>query len=125
MKKAKERKFEITQEQYEQNLRDGADPEYAPLPGKYVGRRGSFLARHPEMKPKKVRVNIHLDEDIVDYFKQRASEPNAAPYQRQINQALRKVIADNPTAESRLIEALLHDKNFITRLAKEVKPLLK
>ncbi len=122
MKKAKEIEFEITQEQYEQNLRDGADPEHAPLPGKYVGRRGSFLARHPEMKRKKVRVNIHLDEDIVAHFRKVASQPNAAAYQTQINNALREFVDKKETADP--LEALLKNRPFLKRLAKEVKELI-
>jgi len=45
-----------------------------------------------EKNVRKVRINIMLDEDIVEYFKQRAALPNAAPYQTQINQALRQII---------------------------------
>ena len=33
-----------------------------------------------------------LDGDIVEHFKRRAARPHAAPYQTQINQALRQVI---------------------------------
>ena len=41
---------------------------------------------------KKLRINIMLDEDIIEHFKRLASRPNAAPYQTQINQALRELI---------------------------------
>jgi uncharacterized protein (DUF4415 family) len=47
----------------------------------------------PEKNVRKVRINIMLDEDIIEYFKQRAALPNAAPYQTQINQALREIIS--------------------------------
>ncbi len=46
----------------------------------------------PEKNVRKLRINIMLDEDIVEYFKQRAALPNAAPYQTQINQILRELI---------------------------------
>lgn len=46
----------------------------------------------PEKNVRKLRINIMLDEDIVDYFKHRAARPNAAPYQTQINQVLRELI---------------------------------
>ena len=45
-----------------------------------------------ERPVKKIRINIMLDEDIVGHFKRRAARPHAAPYQTQINQALRQVI---------------------------------
>ena len=47
----------------------------------------------PDQNVRKLRINIMLDEDIVQYFKQRAALPNAAPYQTQINQILRELIA--------------------------------
>jgi len=47
----------------------------------------------PNKNTRKVRINIMLDDDIIEYFKQRAALPNAAPYQTQINQALRDVIS--------------------------------
>lgn len=47
----------------------------------------------PDKKIRKVRINIMLDDDIIEYFKQRATLPNAAPYQTQINQTLRDAIS--------------------------------
>jgi uncharacterized protein (DUF4415 family) len=47
----------------------------------------------PEKPVRKLRINIMLDEDIVEYFKERAALPNAAPYQTQINQALKELIS--------------------------------
>src|SRR2546426_6314313 len=47
-----------------------------------------------ERPVKKIRINIMLDGDIVEHFKRRAARPHAAPYQTQINQALRKVIGN-------------------------------
>ncbi len=45
-----------------------------------------------ERPVKKLRINIMLDEDIIEHFKLRAARPNSAPYQTQINQALREAI---------------------------------
>jgi|GEM_PF-2518136 len=48
---------------------------------------------------RKVRINIMLDEDIIEYFKQRATQPNAAPYQTQINRVLRELVSgERPSA---------------------------
>jgi len=43
---------------------------------------------------KKVRVTMYLDEDVVEFFKQRAKEANAVGYQTQINGVLRAVLKD-------------------------------
>ena len=47
----------------------------------------------PNKNIRKVRINIMLDDDIIEFFKQRAALPNSAPYQTQINQALRDAIS--------------------------------
>ena len=46
------------------------------------------------MEPKniKVRISTYLDLDVLEFFKARASEPGAAPYQTQINAALRGIM---------------------------------
>ena len=43
-------------------------------------------------KPKKRRVNIWLDEDIVEYFERCAAQSHTTSYQTQINQALREFV---------------------------------
>ena len=40
----------------------------------------------------KVRTNIHLDLDILNYFQERAALPGATRYQTQINAELRKIM---------------------------------
>ena len=70
------------------------------------------------MRNVKVGIHIKLDADIIEFFKARASEPNAAPYQTQINNALREFMEKgSPQGPERLAEAvagrLLHDPAFI------------
>lgn len=87
--------------------------------------RGSFKARHPNFKPEdtqpsncKVRVTMYLDADVLEYFKNRASEPNAAPYQTQINSELRTLLerSENGSAYSSLVD----DERFINAVAERV-----
>ena len=40
----------------------------------------------------KIRINIFLDQDVVEYFKLRANKPNTQPYQTQINGELRRIM---------------------------------
>ena len=59
---------------------------------------GRIIVR--ERPAKKLRINIMLDEDIIEHFKRLASCPNAAPYQTQINQVLREFIGKSRPAIS-------------------------
>jgi uncharacterized protein (DUF4415 family) len=60
------------------------------------GQRGRYASRigkgDTDLKNVKVRVTLYLDGDVVEYFKRRASEENAAPYQAQINSELRRIM---------------------------------
>lgn len=75
---------------------------------------------------KKVRVNIYLDDDVVAYFKARAAQPHAAPYQTQINQTLREAMQSDSAPQAQasgaaeLRATLLKDKEFIEALAERI-----
>src|ERR1051325_9078296 len=47
----------------------------------------------------KIRTNIHLDLDVINFFKQRAKAPGALPYQTQINAALRRIMEEGRSEE--------------------------
>src|SRR5437667_2825916 len=91
--KSKDVTTTVTQKDYERELRAGVKPDETLRPGVHRGRRGGFLERHPEALTEKIEtkigIYIKLDRDILNFFKQRARSANAAPYQTQINNALR------------------------------------
>lgn len=45
--------IEVSEEDYRADLAAGIDEEATMKPGRYVFKRGGFLARHPELKIKK------------------------------------------------------------------------
>ena len=45
--------IEISEEDYQRNLAAGVDEDAILKPGRNKMKRGGFLARHPELKPKK------------------------------------------------------------------------
>ena len=45
--------IEISEEDYQRDLAAGIDEDAILKPGGYKMKRGGFLARHPELKPKK------------------------------------------------------------------------
>lgn len=44
--------IEISEEDYQADLAAGISEEDTMKPGRYKMKRGGFLARHPELKPK-------------------------------------------------------------------------
>jgi uncharacterized protein (DUF4415 family) len=99
-----------------------AEFEYHPERMKRLPR-GSFRQRHPDYDPekveKKVRVTMYLDADVLEYFKGRAAQPNAAPYQTQINGELRTVMERNDGGGS--YSSLVNDDRFISAVAERVQ----
>jgi len=67
----------------------------------------------------KVRVTMYLDADVVEYFKRRAARANAAPYQTQINSALRSFVAGAGPADD--YAPLLQDERFLEAVAERVR----
>jgi uncharacterized protein (DUF4415 family) len=116
--------IDVTKEDYRREIASGIEEEYALKPGRHVFRRGGFKARHPDFEgakktPVKVRVNIYLDLDIINYFKGRAKSPDAAGYQTQINNALRSLIESKAEPLPELARLIDNDE-FIAAVAERV-----
>lgn len=83
-------------------------------------KRGVFRKLPPleeRARHTKVRITIMLDLDVLDFFKKRAAERGAPPYQTQINQALREYAS---LGHSPARDDLLKDKRLIARLSERV-----
>lgn len=61
---------------------------------------------------------MYLDADVLEYFKNRAARPHAAPYQTQINHELRALMEGNGRAAH---QSLVDDEQFIAAVAERVK----
>ena len=83
------------------------------IPRRHIAKPGEV-----KLSDCKVRVTINLDADVLEYFKGRAKLPNAAPYQTQINNELRAIMARDSGSP---YEFLLNDEEFITAIAERVK----
>ena len=66
----------------------------------------------------KVSITLYLDADVLEYFKNRAAQPHAAPYQTQINHELRALMEGNARAAH---QSLVDDEQFIAAVAERVK----
>ena len=83
-------------------------------------KRATFRGLPPKnerARHTKVRITMFLDQDVLQFFKTRASGPGAAPYQTQINRALREYAFGLGASGGHY---LLRDERFISRLAEQV-----
>ena len=68
-----------------------------------------------------------LDGDILQHFKQRSESPNAAPYQTQINNELRRIMEKDLSLENfenQQITEITKNKEFIKAVAERLKELV-
>lgn len=121
--KSKDVTIVVNQRHYDREARAGVKLDETFKSGVYQGRRGGFLERQPEALSEKVETKIgiyvKLDRDILQFFKKQANKPNAAPYQTQINKALRAFIERKD--KRRGFSELLDNETFIAAVADRVR----
>jgi uncharacterized protein (DUF4415 family) len=127
-KKAKEVQIDVTEEDEQADAAAGVEAEFRLKPGRHKFTRGGFLKRHPDFKAEqtsarqvKVRISILLDLDVLNYFKARAAQPHAAPYQTQINNELRALMEGGSSRSSSPYSSLVDDDRFISAVAERVQ----
>lgn len=124
--KSEEGYFEVTEAEYQASLAKGLGEESLLKPGRHKFIRGGFKKMHPDYDPKtaKVKISMYIDKDILNFFRARASKPHAAPYQTQINQALREFMERSATAATTKRAELLEDEEFVGAVADLVQARL-
>ena len=85
--------------------------------------RGSFKPKKgaTDLKNCKVKVSMYLDADILEYFRARAESPDAAPYQTQINNELRRIVEADASGKAKLEPSILDDTEFLRALKEKLE----
>lgn len=113
--------YVVTEEDYKADLVSGLSEDEVMKPGTYKVRRSPWAEKIK--KAGKVKITIYLDGDVVEYFRSRSDAPNAAPYQTQINNELRKVMERAFTESKSVEDKLLNDKTFLKALKKKLETI--
>ncbi|MGH9841028.1 MAG: hypothetical protein ACREEM_19915 [Blastocatellia bacterium] len=124
--------IEITEEDYLEDLSSGLSEDQVMKPGRHKFIRGGFLKRHPNFDPATVKTTIYvqlgLDQEVLEYFKQLAKETNAESYETLIKQSLRETMErgrqEKVDAKPDPQAALIADPRFIQAVAERVKKTL-
>ena len=105
---------------------EAIDPEFRFEPGGMSrvprDKRHIPAPGDTDLKNCKVRVTMYVDADIIEWFKKRASAPDAAAYQTQMNSALRRHI-ERDGKKLPAARQLLNDDRFIRAVAKRIKTI--
>lgn len=111
--------YVVTEEEYRAELAGGLTEDEVLKPGTYTVRRSPWAEKLKNAG--KVKITIYLDGEIVEYFRHRAEQPNAAPYQTQINSELRNVMENGSKEPPRIAVDFLNDKKFLKELKKKLE----
>lgn len=111
----------VTEEEYQAELASGLNEDEVMKPGTYKVRRSPWAEKLK--KAGKVKITIYLDGDVVEHFRVRAEQPNAAPYQTQINNELRKVMENGSVKTASVERDILNDKKFLKALKKKLEAI--
>ena len=110
--------YVVTEEEYQAGIASGLSEDEMLKPGTYKVRRSPWAEKLK--KAGKVKITIYLDDDVVEYFRDRAEQPNAAPYQTQINNELKKIMR-NGSASTSNAEDILNNKKFLKALKEKLE----
>ena len=70
------------------------------------GRRGAVI----RVPPEKTRVTIRLDNDTLDWFRQRVDDAGGGNYQTLINEALRAFIRQKQESLETILRRVIRDE---------------
>jgi uncharacterized protein (DUF4415 family) len=108
-----------TEEEYKKGLAKGWTDEDMLKPGTYKARKSPWAAKLKNAK--RIKVSIYLEDEVLTYFRQRAEQPNAAPYQTQINNELRKIMEADSLGKTSLDKSILEDTEFLKALKEKLE----
>ncbi len=111
--------YVVTEEDYKADLASGLSEDEVLKPGTYKVRRSPWAEKLKNAG--KVKITIYLDNDVVEYFRVRAEQPNAAPYQTQINNELRKVMESETSNAVRGADDILNNTKFLKALKEKLE----
>ncbi len=111
--------FTVTEQDYKIELVEGLTEDEVMKPGKYKVRRSPWAEKLKNTN--KVKVSMYLDEVIVEYFRQRAESPNAAPYQTQIDNELRRTMEKESREVESIESNILNNEEFLRSLKEKLE----
>ncbi len=106
--------IEYTKKDIEELRKQGVPEDELPKIGNHKFRRSRFITPASEQK---IKITMYLDADVLSFFKKRAEDSHAAPYQTQINAELRKIMENVKSDEVTQIAQNITDDETINRLA--------
>ncbi len=110
---------EYTEQDIQDMREQGVPEDELPCVGVHKFGRSKFITKRSDQK---IKVSIFLDADILDFLKELAAKPNAAPFQTQINNELRALMEKKQfTSDEVVTLTMLENPKFLSSLAEKLK----
>ena len=110
--------FETTPQDQEKMRSEGISEDEIPPVGVRRYARSRFRVKASEAK---VKISLYIDGDILEYFRQRAAPPHAAPYQTQINNELRRIMEADSRETASIENDILNNEEFLRALKEKLE----
>ncbi len=108
-----------------QELRElGVPKDELPTNGVKKYRRSRFVTTSSESK---IKITMWIDGDVLEHFRQRSADSNAAPYQTQINAELRRIMEKDlaiSKIDGQKVNEIAKNKEFVRAVAEQLKELV-
>lgn len=114
----KELTYTLTEEEYKEKLSKGWNDDDMPKPGTYKVRKAKHIVTASEQK---IKITMYVDADILAFFKEKAKNPDSAPYQTQMNNALRTAMQRSKPQDEVITVSMLDNPAFISKLAEKIR----
>lgn len=111
----------VTEEEYQAELASGLSEDEIMKPGTYKVRRSPWAEKLKNAG--KIKITIYLDGEVVEYFHHRAEQPNAAPYQTQINNELRAIVENGSGNVASIEDDILNNEKFLKALKDKLQTI--
>jgi uncharacterized protein (DUF4415 family) len=111
--------YTVTEEEYQEELAQGFSEDEVMKPGTYKVRRSPWAEKLKNTN--KVKVSMYLDKVVVEYFRKRAETPDAAPYQTQINNELRRIMENDSREVQSIEDDILNNEEFLRALKEKLE----
>jgi len=114
--------LEVTQEEYDEATAKGWTDDDILKPGKHIFRRRT---RRINPADAKIKTTVFIAADVLQHFRRRAEQPDAAAFEAQINQELRRAmerdLEDEKNSPEAVAEKLLSNPNFLQAISEKLK----
>lgn len=109
---------EYTEDDIQEMREESVSGDELPLVGVHQFRRSPFVIKRSEQK---IKISLDVDADVLDFFKDRATQTDSETFETQINNELRTAMERSQMPTDVVTLKMLDNPKFLSSLAEKLK----